>query len=114
LFAISRAWSLQSLVIKIGRKHKAHRQQLVESKPRRNSEKSRGKGKGKGKRFNMGNEESRVVDPDTPTQTLRERSVEALAEYIKDGRAKQIVVMVSQSWSVSWRTSLTTFRRAQE
>jgi NAD-dependent histone deacetylase SIR2 len=49
----------------------------------------------------MGNEESRVVDLDTPTQTLRERSVQALAEYIKDGRAKQIVVMVGHSPSVS-------------
>jgi NAD-dependent histone deacetylase SIR2 len=101
LFATSRAWSLHSLSINIGRKHKAHRQRLIESKPRRNSEKGRGKGKGRGKRFNMGNEESRVVDLDTPTQTLRERSVQALAEYIKDGRAKQIVVMVGHSQSVS-------------
>lgn len=82
--------------LKIGRKHKAHRQQLAQNKPWRETEKGRGKGKGKGKgrRSKMGNEESRIIDPDTPTQTLKARTVEALAQYIKDGRAKQIVVMV--------------------
>jgi hypothetical protein len=79
----------------IGRKHKAHRQQLAQDKPWRESEKGRGKGKGKGRRSKMGNEESRVVDADTPPQTLKARTVEALAQYIKDGRAKQIVVMVN-------------------
>jgi NAD-dependent histone deacetylase SIR2 len=77
----------------IGRKHKAHRQQLAQDKPWRESEKGR-KGKGKG-RSKMGNEESRVVDEDTPPRTLKARTIEALAQYIKDGRAKKIVVMVS-------------------
>ena len=86
---------LHSHSLKIGRKHKAHRQQLSQSKPWRESEKGR-KGKGKGRRYKMGNEESRVVDANTPTQTLKARSLEALAEYIKDGRAQQIVVMVSR------------------
>lgn len=80
--------------LKIGRKHKAHRQQLNQSKPWRESEKGRKEGRGKGRRFTMGNDESRMVDADTPPQTLTARTVEALAEYIKDGRAKQIVVMV--------------------
>jgi NAD-dependent histone deacetylase SIR2 len=88
--------SLQFTVFKIGRKHKAHRQQAAQGKPWRESEKGRGKGKGKGKgrRNRMGNEESRVIDPDTPPQTLKARTVEALAQYINNGRAKQIVVMV--------------------
>jgi hypothetical protein len=81
-------------IFKIGRKHKAHRQQLAQNKPWRETEKGRGKGKGKGRGSKMGNEESRVVDADTPPQTLKARTVEALAQYIKDGRAKQIVVMV--------------------
>lgn len=89
---------LNPIVFKIGRKHKAHRQQSAQGKPWRESEKGRGrgkdKGKGKGRRSKMGNEESRVIDPDTPPQTLKARTVEALAQYIKDGRAKQIVVMV--------------------
>jgi NAD-dependent histone deacetylase SIR2 len=83
----------------IGRKHKAHRQQLAQDKPSRESEKGRkGKGKGKG-RSKMGNEESRVVDADTPPRTLKARTIEALAQYIKDGRAKKIVVMVRSSRS---------------
>ncbi|KAF2823058.1 NAD-dependent deacetylase sirtuin-2 [Ophiobolus disseminans] len=81
------------------RKHKAHRQQLSQSKPWRESEK--GRGKGKGRRFKMGNEESRIVDANTPTQTLKARSLEALAEYIKDGRAQQIVVMTGAGISTS-------------
>jgi NAD-dependent histone deacetylase SIR2 len=67
---------------------------LAQGKPWRETEKGRGKGKGKGRRSKMGNEESRVVDADTPPQTLKARTVEALAQYIKDGRAKKIVVMV--------------------
>jgi NAD-dependent histone deacetylase SIR2 len=90
--------SLHHILLKIGRKHKAHRQQLAQDKPWRETEKGRGKdkgkGKGKGRHSRMGNEESRVVDSDTPPQTLKARTVDALAQYIKDGRAKQIVVMV--------------------
>lgn len=44
----------------------------------------------------MGQDESRVVDPNAPPQTLSARTVEALAQYIKDGRAQKIVVMVSR------------------
>lgn len=87
---------LRNKLPKIGRKHKAHRQQLAQDKPWRETEKGRGKGRGKrkGKQSRMGNEESRIIDPSTPTQTLSARTVQALAQYIKDGRAKKIVVMV--------------------
>lgn len=86
--------------LKIGRKHKSHRQQPGQDKPWRASEKGRSEGKGKGKsrgkgwHSNMGNEESHMVREDTPPLTLTARSLEALAEYIKDGRAQHIVVMV--------------------
>jgi len=42
----------------------------------------------------MGQEESRVVDPSARPKTLKARTLEALAQYIKDGRAQKIVVMV--------------------
>lgn len=91
--------SLQAIflrILNIGRKHKAHRQQLAQEKPWRKSEKGRrdDKGKGKGRRSKMGNEESSIVGEDTPPLTLTSRTLEALARYIRDGHAKQIVVMV--------------------
>jgi hypothetical protein len=111
--------SLHHIISKIGRKHKAHRQQLAQGKPWRETEKGRGKGKdkskGKGRHSRMGNEESRVVDPDTPPQTLKARTVEALAQYIKDGRAKQIVVMVSSpAYITSSHSSPTQDRRRHQ
>jgi NAD-dependent histone deacetylase SIR2 len=42
----------------------------------------------------MGNEESTMVDPSTQPFTLKQRTTEALAQYIKDGKAKKIVVLV--------------------
>ncbi|KAF1916006.1 DHS-like NAD/FAD-binding domain-containing protein [Ampelomyces quisqualis] len=48
----------------------------------------------------MGNEESRV-EVDTPPQTLKARTVEALAQYIRDERAKRIVVMTGAGISTS-------------
>jgi NAD-dependent histone deacetylase SIR2 len=79
----------------IGRKHKAHRRQAQQEKAWCSAEKGhKGKGKGKGKRGKMGQDESRVIDPNAPTATLKARTLEALAEYIKDGRAQKIVVMV--------------------
>ena len=56
--------------------------------------KGKGKRKGKGKHNKMGNEESRMVDPGTPSRTLDARTIEAVAKYIKDGQAEKIVVMV--------------------
>lgn len=86
---------------KIGRKHKVHRQQLQQGKPWRDSEKGRGpdktkgKGKGKGKGRNMGQDQSVPdVDEFTPPQSLSSRNLDGVAQYIKEGRARRIVVMV--------------------
>ncbi|KAL8805933.1 MAG: hypothetical protein Q9223_003905 [Gallowayella weberi] len=43
----------------------------------------------------MGQEASTPVDESTPPQTLNARTIDAVAAYIKEGRAKQIVLMVS-------------------
>lgn len=43
----------------------------------------------------MGQESSTPVDESTPPQALNARSIEAIASYIKEGRAKKIVLMVS-------------------
>ena len=51
--------------------------------------------RGRKYRFGMGQEQSSLIDDSTPPQTLKERSVESVATYIKQGRAKKIVVMVS-------------------
>lgn len=45
----------------------------------------------------MGNEESTMVDPSTRPFTLSARSTEAIAHYIQEGKAKKIVVLVSES-----------------
>ena len=42
----------------------------------------------------MGQEQSSPIDESTPPQTLKARSVEAVAKYILSGRAEKIVVMV--------------------
>ncbi|KAF2877983.1 NAD-dependent deacetylase sirtuin-2, partial [Massariosphaeria phaeospora] len=83
----------------IGRKHKAHRQQLQQSEPWLNSQKNRSKGRGR--RGRMGQGESHVVSEDTPPQSLDSRTVEAVAQYIKDGRARRIVVMTGAGISTS-------------
>ena len=44
----------------------------------------------------MGQEVSSPIDENTPPRTLEARSLDALANYVKLGRAKNIVVMVSQ------------------
>lgn len=43
----------------------------------------------------MGQEQSSPINDSTPTQTLKERSVDSVAKYIQEGQAKKIVVMVS-------------------
>lgn len=48
----------------------------------------------------MGQEASAPVDESVPPQTLKERSVEAIAQMIKDGRAKKVVVMVCLTYNV--------------
>ncbi|KAF1925860.1 NAD-dependent deacetylase sirtuin-2 [Didymella exigua CBS 183.55] len=49
----------------------------------------------------MGNEESTLVDPSTRPFTLKQRTTEALAQYIKDGKAKKIVVLTGAGISTS-------------
>ncbi|PMD57689.1 NAD-dependent deacetylase sirtuin-2 [Hyaloscypha bicolor E] len=50
----------------------------------------------------MGQENSHEqIDPSTPPRTLSARSLEAVAEYIKDGRPKRIVVMTGAGVSTS-------------
>ncbi|KAF2199511.1 NAD-dependent deacetylase sirtuin-2 [Delitschia confertaspora ATCC 74209] len=84
------------------RKHKFHRHQLQQSKPWRDSEKGASKdtGRGKGKGRKMGQEESRV-DDNTPPQKLSSRNLEGVAKYIKDGKARKIVVMTGAGISTS-------------
>ncbi|KAF3040385.1 Sir2 histone deacetylase Hst2 [Didymella keratinophila] len=49
----------------------------------------------------MGNEESTMVDPSTRPFTLKQRTTDALAQYIKDGKAKKIVVLTGAGISTS-------------
>lgn len=49
----------------------------------------------------MGQEQSSPIDDRTPPQTLKERSVDSVAKYIKEGRAKKIVVMTGAGISTS-------------
>jgi len=42
----------------------------------------------------MGQESSAMVDENVPSQTLKSRDLKGLADYIKSGKAKKIVVMV--------------------
>ncbi len=50
----------------------------------------------------MGQENShQQIDPNAPPQTLSERSLEAVAKYIKDGRPKRIVLMTGAGISTS-------------
>ncbi|KAL9595439.1 MAG: hypothetical protein Q9179_004980 [Wetmoreana sp. 5 TL-2023] len=49
----------------------------------------------------MGQESSTPVDESTPPQTLKARSVEAVASYIKEGRAKKIVLMTGAGISTA-------------
>ncbi|KAJ4303640.1 Sir2 histone deacetylase Hst2 [Kalmusia sp. IMI 367209] len=49
----------------------------------------------------MGQDESRIVDENTPPQTLESRTLEAVAKYIRDGQARRIVVMTGAGISTS-------------
>jgi NAD-dependent histone deacetylase SIR2 len=49
----------------------------------------------------MGQEESRLVDDNEPTETLEERSLSAVASYIKSGKAKNVVVLTGAGISTS-------------
>ncbi|KAJ6779456.1 hypothetical protein PWT90_00761 [Aphanocladium album] len=49
----------------------------------------------------MGQEESSMVDESTPPKTLSERSLAAIADYIKSGNVKRIVVMTGAGISTA-------------
>ncbi|KAK5168716.1 Sir2 histone deacetylase Hst2 [Saxophila tyrrhenica] len=49
----------------------------------------------------MGNEESSPIDESAPSRTLAGRTLDALAEYIKSGKAKKVVVMTGAGISTS-------------
>jgi hypothetical protein len=49
----------------------------------------------------MGQEHSSIVSDDTPPETLRERSLAAVAEHIKSGKARRIVVMTGAGISTA-------------
>lgn len=50
----------------------------------------------------MGQEASTLIDQSTSPQTLSARTVDAVASYIKEGRARKIVVMASQMLARCW------------
>ena len=52
-------------------------------------------------RSKMGQEESSMLDESTPPKTLSERSISAIAEYIKSGDVKRIVVMTGAGISTA-------------
>lgn len=43
----------------------------------------------------MGQDASTPVDENTLPETLESRTVDSVAKFVKDGRAKKVVVMVS-------------------
>ncbi|KAH8661993.1 DHS-like NAD/FAD-binding domain-containing protein, partial [Xylariales sp. PMI_506] len=49
----------------------------------------------------MGNENSSIIDENTPTQTLESRDIAAVAKLIKDGRASRIVVLTGAGISTA-------------
>ena len=51
-------------------------------------------GKTRLQRFKMGQESSSPVDESIPPQTLKDRTLGSVADFIRDGYAKNIVVMV--------------------
>ena len=59
----------------------------------------------------MGQEQSTPVDESVPAQTLKDRSLSSIAQYIKSGKAKNIVVMVRDLVrSVKTKSDLTIHR----
>ncbi|KAI1379913.1 NAD-dependent deacetylase sirtuin-2 [Hypoxylon crocopeplum] len=49
----------------------------------------------------MGQESSHLIDPDAPPETLSDRTLAAVAQFIKDGGAKHIVVMTGAGISTA-------------
>ncbi|KAJ3483319.1 hypothetical protein NLG97_g7335 [Lecanicillium saksenae] len=52
-------------------------------------------------RSKMGQEESSMIDESTPPKTLSERSIAAIADYIKSGNVKRIAVMTGAGISTA-------------
>lgn len=46
----------------------------------------------------MGNESSTMVDESVPPETLKSRDLKGVADYVKSGRVKKIVVMVCNTF----------------
>lgn len=55
----------------------------------------------------MGQQNSQLVDPNTPPRTLSERSLEAVAKLINDGRVNRIVVLTGAGISTAAGSKLT-------
>jgi hypothetical protein len=55
----------------------------------------------------MGQESSSPVDESVPPETLTARTLSAVAEYIKDGKAKRIVVLTGAGISTAAGSTLT-------
>lgn len=78
----------------IGRKHKPHRQHAQgPPKGRHGKDKNPNRGKA-GRGWSMGQDESTIVDESIPPSTLSTRDLDGVAKFIRDGRAKKVVVMV--------------------
>lgn len=59
--------------------------------------------KNRQRRFKMGQESSSPVDESIPPQTLKDRTLGSVADFIRDGHAKNIVVMVGSIRSIHGR-----------
>lgn len=77
----------------IGRKHKPHRQQAPAAKGKHGKDKNPNRGKA-GRGWRMGQDESSIVDESIPPETLPTRDLAGVAKFVRDGRAKSVVVMV--------------------
>ncbi len=72
---------------------------------------SKKKKKPKHPRSKMGQEQSTLVDDSTPTETLQERSLAAVADYINYGGACRIVVMTGAGISTAAGSMLPSHQR---
>ncbi|KAK0640198.1 NAD-dependent protein deacetylase hst2-1 [Lasiodiplodia hormozganensis] len=82
----------------IRRKHKPHRQQAPKGKQAKDKNPNRGK---PGRGWKMGQDESSIVDESIAPSTLDSRSLDGIAKYIREGRAKRVVFMVGAGISTS-------------
>lgn len=73
----------------------------VQAKRAKSGKPKRAKKSKKPNRRKMGQEHSSVISDDTPPETLRERSLAAVAEHIKSGKARRIVVMTGAGISTA-------------